>query len=473
MSRTPTLLTLLSCVPLAACGGGSKSGPGLIVAGLHSPSDPGLISILRPTADGSWSREDLTLEDDAVAMRRGVAKADGRIVWRRVEDGQPVGDPVSFVADPDGWKLEPVAGLAVEDVEWTTKGANAAKAFQLKNGNVVHKAMWFEPEHSDPGILSISANAAMVKLWRKSGDGWKGETLWTGVIGDAEQRIRDVEVGDVDGDGHDEIVFVSHDRGRVYVLDERDDGKFDAQMISETDEPYWIHEVELGNVDGDAALEIFTTPSEPNQFDGEHQIGRIERFDFQGGSYVRSIVEDDPETHAKEILVTDFDGDGKCELFAAMEAKEIRANFTSDYPGHLVLYTFEGEGRPKRETVGDLVAPMCRFLVCGDTTGDGEPEIIAATKNEGILCFEKDGDTWSRRLVAGSYRSSGFEHAALLRDVDGDGVLDIVAAGDDQKKIQAFVYDPATPPRWMPNLILDCRDQDYMAWNLMPMPAGK
>ena len=62
---------------------------------------------------------------------------------------------------------------------------------------VLHKAAPFGGD----GVLTIGASEARLKLWRRRGRSWEGETLWNPRFGGKWDRLRDFEVGDVDGDG--------------------------------------------------------------------------------------------------------------------------------------------------------------------------------------------------------------------------------------------------------------------------------
>ena len=74
-----------------------------------------------------------------------------------------------------------------------------------------------------------------------------------------------------------------------------------------------MHEIELG--DGwRRVMEIYATPTAPNAVDEPRSRGVTSRRKPAGrSSPIRP-------RHAKEILVTDLDGDGRDELYVAVEA---------------------------------------------------------------------------------------------------------------------------------------------------------
>lgn len=492
-SILPVAFGLTGLALLGSCGDGTSSDEpgtsanatagqpisGLIAARNEGMGDPSLFVVLRPGSGdplaGGWTEERVQGVDRRVALWIGELP-NGDTVWRCVDEADgPLDTPMRLVPGEEAWTLAPWEGLALDDVDWKMGGENGDQPstfeYQLVDGNVFHKAMWFEPRFGEPGILTISGNVGVMKIWRKDGDTWTSELLWTDFVGDQQQRIRDVEVGDVDGDGEDELVAVTHNRGGVYVLEQTANG-LEATMVASTDESIFVHEVEIGQADDDAALEFFTTPSEPNLFNGTDQAGRVDRYDFVDGQYVQSVVEDDPKSHAKEILAVDMDGDGKVEIYSALEGPGLRPNFTADGPGHLAGYTFGADGSVTKEIINDLKGPMCRFLAVGDIDGDGRPQIVASTSRDGIYSFSRDdAGVWDRRKVAGGFRSSGFEHAMVVVDVNGDGIDEVVAASDEEEQVQAFQWD-AEKNRWVPEKLLDVEVGAFMTWGILPIPAG-
>jgi len=75
-----------------------------------------------------------------------------------------------------------------------------------------------------------------------------------------------------------------------------------------------VHEVEIGDVDGDGRNEFFTTPSEPNRLDGVEQGGRIDmyKWDPASKSYVRTRSADSRTgTRRSSWLSTTREGAGR------------------------------------------------------------------------------------------------------------------------------------------------------------------
>ena len=101
--------------------------------------------------------------------------------------------------------------------------------------------------------------------------------LWKTDFGGRFSRLRDAEVADVLGDGVPTVVVGTHDQGVVALV--RPDGKggFAAKELDRQPDTF-VHEIEVGDLDGDGVLEIYATPSRPNKLDGTPQPGSVVRY---------------------------------------------------------------------------------------------------------------------------------------------------------------------------------------------------
>ena len=112
---------------------------------------------------------------------------------------------------------------------------------------------------------------------------------------------------------------------------------------------------------------------------------------------------------------------------------------------------------------------LSRFLTVGDIDGDGKNEMIAAAFSSGLWLLRPGADPsakWKAELI--DRDSAGFEHAAILTDLDGDGVVELYVASDRHKEVRRYVWDG----RRMKREIIYKRpdDRPIFTWNLMPVP---
>jgi len=366
----------------------------------------------------------------------------GLLVALAVLDKDDAGKPVPMPAQlgilsrgTDGWHYETIDDPA---------------------SNVFHKAMVYEPEPGRPGILTLGGTAAVLKLRR---DGAEPEVLWEKDFGGKFSRMRDAEVGDLYGDGVPSLAVATHDQGIVATVRPGPDGGWQVDEVDAQPETI-VHEIEIGDLDGDNTLEIYATPSARNLLDGKPQPGSVTRYVPAAGEG-RTVVAELGDRHAKEILVDDVDGDGRDELYVVIEAVS---------GGNVEIRRYDADTDPTAGTVvADLPDMLCRFLTAGDPDGDGRKEIVAATHKSGLWLLEQGepGERWSKELIDDD--SGGFEHAAILTDLDGDGIEELYVASDKHGEIRRYVWEAGKPVRE----VIHSYGETFsgFTWNLMPIPV--
>jgi len=324
--------------------------------------------------------------------------------------------------------------------------------------NVFHKLLEYCPASGDCGLLSVGGSAAALKLWRP---GAAPQVLWKTDFGGRFSRLRDAEVADVLGDGAPTIVVGTHDQGVVALVRSEGKGGFSAKEIDRQADTF-VHEIEVGDLDGDGVLEVYATPSRPNVLDGTPQPGTIVRYVPARGEG-RTLFADLGDRHAKEILVTDLDADGKAELYASVEAVsggsvEIRRYRTGPLPA-------------AGETIAVLPDQLCRCLTAGDVDGDGRREIVASAAKAGLWLLRPGapGLPWTRDRIASD--SSGFEHAALLADFDEDGRDELYVASDEQNEVRRYAWRQGG---WKKDVLYRYEGgMPGFTWNLTTVPAAR
>jgi hypothetical protein len=347
----------------------------------------------------------LPLADCRRAPSRGRVLALGLAVFSKSPDGKqvPGAATAGFLAPGKTWRHG-----TLTDPE----------------SNVFHKLLEYCPGPGDCGLMSVGGTAAALKLWRP---GKEPEVLWKADFGGRFSRLRDAEVADVLGDGVPTVVVGTHDQGVVALVRPDGAGRYSVKELDRETNTF-VHEIEVGDLDGDGVREIYATPSLPNILDGTPQPGSVVRY-VPARSEGRTVFADLGDRHAKEILVTDLDGDGKDELYASVEAVS---------GGSVEIRRYRAGTPPD---AGDVIAVipdrLCRCLTAGDVDGDGRREIVAAAAKAGLWLL-RPGSPWQRDKIAGD--SSGFEHAALLADLDEDGRDELYVASDEQSEVRRYTW---------------------------------
>jgi hypothetical protein len=327
-----------------------------------------------------------------------------------------------------------------------------------EDSNVFHKAMVFAPTGGDAGLVTAGGTKAMIKLWNSDGT---SSTLWEKDFGGKFSRMRDLEIADVNADGFTDIVVATHDQGVVAVLYGEAGGSFTATEL-DAEPNTFVHEVEVGDLNADGVLEIYATPSLPNKLDGTPQPGFVTRY-VPGADEGRVEVADLGDRHAKEILVDDVDGDGTDELYVSVEAVA---------GGRVEILRFDADTAPDAGMlVTSLDDNLTRFLTAGDVDGDGVKEMVAAANKSGLWLLTPGDDPraeWSIKSI--DRNSGGFEHAAILTDLDGDGMDELYVANDDDGEINRYVWVDGEPQREL--LYTHPEGLSGFTWNIMPAPVA-
>jgi len=352
--------------------------------------------------------------------------------------------------------------LTREGGEWKTETVEDAQS------NVFHKAMVLTPRGQAPGILSLGGTGAYVKLWRRTKGTLRASTLWHAEFGGKFNRMRDAEIADLYGDGTPTIAVATHDQGVVAVLRQRVNS-WKVRRIDEKKDTF-VHEIEIGDLDKDGVLEVYATPSEPNKLDAEAQHGEVVRYVPKKGERP-TIVADLGKRHAKEIYVGDVDGDGADELYVAVEALTTGRGASLEIVEPVEIRRYDAGTPPDAKVIiATIPDRLCRFLTAGDIDGDGKKEMVAASFSKGLWLLRPGKNPKSEWGVESIDRdSSGFEHAALLTDLDGDGTDELYVAADVQGELRRYVWARGRAKR---EVILR-RDipMSRMTWNIMPVPT--
>jgi len=415
--RFPVVLALLFAV--AGCGGGGEE---------QEAAAPAANAPAVPAAPPEAERQALTTTSGPILM---VTQA--QFVDQIGADGKKTSVPgparmIIVEQTAGGWKP-----VVVEDGD----------------SNVFHKAML-----EKDGILTIGANQALLRSWTFADGKWTVATHWNPKFGGRFDRLRDIEKGDVDGDGKDEYVIATHDQGVIGIV--HPDENWRVEELDKTPSTF-VHEIEIGDVDGDGVAEFVYTPSEPNKLDKE-QPGEVRMFKHASDGWKRSVVDAPGDTHAKEVLMADVDGDKVSEVYVVWEGA-IGEGGKLVRPVTIKQYRWK-DGKFEGAEVATIPDRQMRAIAAGDLTGDGKVDLAAGALSSGLWIIQQEDGDWKTSLI--DKDSSGYEHPVHMADLDGEPGLELYVASEDQNELRRYRWKDG---KWEKTVVAPLRKGD-ITWNV-------
>jgi hypothetical protein len=183
-------------------------------------------------------------------------------------------------------------------------------------------------------------------------------------------------IGDVNGDGHNDIVVGSTNATTVSVLRGHGDGTFDTTPVT-SPAPYTTNVtfLALGDIDGDGKLDLVTADGYPPGADP----ARISTFHGNGDgtfSHIADYGVGNTYQSANIVRLADFNGDRKMDIAAASTG--------CGYGGSQVT-VLQNDGTGHFPTQSVLAGDSCIFgMTVADINGDGNPDIVT-TNHAGVF----------------------------------------------------------------------------------------
>ena len=180
------------------------------------------------------------------------------------------------------------------------------------------------------------------------------------LLDPAASRARSIAVGDVSGDGRDDLVFLSlrsapnpmDNRMEIYVAYQRGDGRLDAAVKIAESGNNLAYQLLIADLDRDGVGDIITAT-----VDGVMVL----RSNGDGTFSSSTAVVGDPG----DMIVTDVDRDGYLDVL--VDSSDTSA---------AVVY---GDGRGGIDQTSTLPLPASAVRTSGDVTGDGLDDLVLAT----------------------------------------------------------------------------------------------
>ncbi|MET0342534.1 MAG: VCBS repeat-containing protein [Polyangiales bacterium] len=316
-------------------------------------------------------------------------------------------------------------------------------AFDDPTSNAFYKVLSLLSSIEESQVITFGGDKAAVKGWRRTAAGFTPTAHWAEKVGVKLDRMRDAELGDVDNNNAIDIVVSTHDQGVLAVL-KRNPAKLTEWKVEKLDRAKntFLEEIELGDLDQDGNLEIYTIPRDAVVPKAGESKGRVLRY-VPSKKEKRTVVVALDDRQARELLVQDVDGDGKDELYVSVEALMKGEGDATELVEGTEIRRYKASTAPDDgEIIARIPDAYCRALTAGDIDGDGHRELVAACARTGVWVFQHGGlpeQAWSVQQL--DKEPTGLQQAAVLADLDENGRDELYVSADDQGEVRRYTWE--------------------------------
>jgi hypothetical protein len=277
-------------------------------------------------------------------------------------------------------------------------------------------------------IVTADQNSSSLSVFLNTGSGTALSFGARAIISTGTTSLPiNVALGDVNGDGHLDLVACSAHNAVVVVLNSGA-GTFPSNSFSSYPTTYSAFIAVVGDLNGDGRLDIVATENLNNAVDvllntTSTTTNTAPTFAAKA-SYLLPVAGDTP----LDVKLGDVSGDGKLDI--------VTANYNNTTITVLVNAGAGTFGTNARNGTDYAIAnPLPGYLAMGDVNGDGKLDLAIATSGINKVIVLPGNNTPSNTFptvltfsTGGSGTYGNLPYGIALADLNGNGTLDIATA---------------------------------------------
>ena len=266
----------------------------------------------------------------------------------------------------------------------------------------------------------------------------------------AQDKPSDVAIGDLDNDGDFDIAVASYLSNTIRWLE--NDGQTNPSFVEHilSTSEVTAHGIRIADINDDGNLDIISAAIGTNYGDIS-KTGRLALFTNNGEdqpSFDLTVVSpsaDSENTAFSDVDFGDMDGDGDMDLVTGTINSSIGVTGRND----TIEWHENNNGSWILHPIADNVLSV-RGVDVADMDGDGDLDILSASYHDNkIAWYENDGlanptfndEDIDTRVVAA--------HDVEAADLDNDGDIDIIAASEHYGEMNWWDNNGAFDPQWI------------------------